>query len=282
MATIPFYARRFISGATSSQAFEVVKKLNAKNISVTLDVLGENITEKEQATAFTKEYIDLLTDIHTNKLNCTVSVKLTMLGLDIDEEFCLQNLNKILTLADTFNSRVAFDMEGSGYTERTLLMYEKAAKQFKSPEIVLQAYLHRTEQDIDRVIGANGKIRLCKGAYKESASVAYQKTPEIREQYKKYIAKLLMSGTRICIATHDDNLINFCLQFIEENKVSKDKYEFQMLYGMREKTWFKIREQDHNMTIYVPFGKNWKAYYLRRLSERKENIFFVLKNLFKS
>ena len=282
MSSIPFYAKRFISGATSSEAFEIVKKNNEKNISVTLDVLGENIKDKEQATAFKNEYLILLKDIHNKNLNCTVSVKLTMLGLDINEEFCTQNLNEILTLADSLNSRVAFDMEGSNYTERTLSMYEIAAKKFNSAEIVLQAYLRRTEQDIDRVIAANGRIRLCKGAYKESKELAYQKMPEIVEQYQKYISKLLISGTRVCIASHDDKIINYCLDFINKNNISKEKYEFQMLYGMREKTWSKIRELGHNMTVYVPFGRSWKLYYFRRLSERKENIFFVLKNIFKS
>ncbi|MGY3803961.1 proline dehydrogenase family protein [Pigmentibacter ruber] len=282
MGSIPFYAKRFVSGSNFEEAFNIVEKLNQKKISVTLDVLGENIKEKNQALKFTEEYDLLLKRIAEKKLDSYVSVKLTMLGLDIDHEFCFENLCKILKTADQFNCRVALDMEGSDYTERTLAMYERAAKDFSSPEIVLQAYLHRTENDINRVIAANGKLRLCKGAYKEPAEKALQKMPQIVENYKKLIQKLLVDGKRVCIASHDDEVIDFCMQFIEKNNIPKDRYEFQMLYGMREKTWSRIREKGHNMTIYVPYGEDWQAYYSRRLTERKENVFFVLKNLFKS
>lgn len=282
MGSIPFYAKRFVSGANFDEAFNVVEKLNQKKISVTLDVLGENIKEKNQALKFTEEYDLLLKRIAEKKLDSYVSVKLTMLGLDIDHEFCYENLSKILRTADLVKSRVALDMEGTDYTERTLAMYERAAKEFTSPEIVLQAYLHRTESDIARVLAANGKLRLCKGAYKEPTEKALQKMPQIVENYKKLIQQLLENGKRVCIASHDDEIIDFCMQFIEKNNIPQDRYEFQMLYGMREKTWSRIREKGHNMTIYVPYGEDWQAYYSRRLTERKENVFFVLKNLFKS
>ena len=282
MGSIPFYAKRFVSGSNFEEAFNVIEKLNQKKISVTLDVLGENIKEKNQALKFTEEYDLLLKRIAEKKLDSYVSVKLTMLGLDIDHEFCFENLCKILKTADQTKSRVALDMEGTDYTERTLAMYERAAKEFTSPEIVLQAYLMRTENDINRVLAANGKLRLCKGAYKEPAEKALQKMPQIVENYKKLIQHLLLNGKRVCIASHDDEIIEFCFQFIEENNIPKDRYEFQMLYGMREKTWSRIREKGHNMTIYVPYGEDWQAYYSRRLTERKENVFFVLKNLFKS
>ncbi len=282
MGSIPFYAKRFVSGSNFEEAFNVIEKLNQKKISVTLDVLGENIKEKNQALKFTEEYDLLLKRIAEKKLDSYVSVKLTMLGLDIDHEFCFENLCKILKTADQTKSRVALDMEGTDYTERTLAMYERAAKEFASPEIVLQAYLMRTENDINRVLAANGRLRLCKGAYKEPAEKALQKMPQIVENYKKLIQHLLLNGKRVCIASHDDEIIEFCFQFIEENNIPKDRYEFQMLYGMREKTWSRIREKGHNMTIYVPYGEDWQAYYSRRLTERKENVFFVLKNLFKS
>lgn len=282
MKSIPFYAKRFVSGLNFEEAFSVVEKINEKKICVTLDVLGENITEKSQAIKFTEEYDILLKRIAEKKLHCYVSIKLTMLGLDIDQEFCYENLSRILKIADEHQIRVAMDMEGTIYTERTIAMYERAAKQFQSPEIVLQAYLFRTEADINRVIAANGKVRLCKGAYKETPENAFQKMPLIVENYKKLIQKLLLEGKRICIASHDDEIINFCTEFIEKNNIPNDRYEFQMLYGMREKTWSRIREKGHNMTIYVPYGEEWQAYYARRLTERKENVFFVLKNLFKS
>ncbi len=282
MSSIPFYAKRFVAGATLTDTLPVIKQLNEKNITVTIDALGENIREKSQAMKATTEYINILNEIVTSKIDAYISIKLTMIGLDIDEHFCYENLTKILTLADEHNIRVALDMEGSFYTERTIKIYETAAKEFKSPEIVIQAYLYRTKTDLDRIIKANGRVRLCKGAYSEPAEKAYQKTAQIIENYKSCIEKLLLQGTRVCIATHDDKIINFCKNFIKENKIPKDRYEFQMLYGLRSKTWTRLAEEGHNITVYLPYGEKWQAYYKRRLSERKENIFFILKNFFKS
>ena len=281
MGQIPFYARRFVSGTTMSEAFESVQALNSKNVSATLDLLGENITKESEASACTNEYIQMLTTVDTLKISAHVSLKLTMLGLDINEDFCYENLKKILATADKFKNRVALDMEGTPYTERTLRMYEIAAREYSSPEIVLQAYLKRTEADIERVLKANGRLRLCKGAYKEPPELAFQKMPEIVANYKKLATKLLKEGTRVCLATHDDELINFCTQFIANENISKDRYEFQMLYGMREKSWYRLAAQGHNFTVYLPYGEHWQAYYSRRLAERKENVFFVLKNFFR-
>ncbi len=263
------------------EAFTQVAALNAKNISVTLDLLGENITSLEQAKKFTDEYVDMLGKISSQKLSSHVSVKLTMLGLDINEDVCFENLKAILSTADALKNRVALDMEGTPYTERTLRIYEAAAKEFASPEIVLQAYLHRTEKDIERVLKANGRLRLCKGAYKEKPEHALQKMPDIVENYKKLALRLFKEANRVCLATHDDELIGFCKEQIRLGQVSKDRYEFQMLYGMRAKTWESIAGEGHNMTVYLPYGEHWQAYYSRRLAERKENVFFVLKNLFR-
>lgn len=282
MSSIPFYAKRFVSGTTLDDALKVVKTLNEKKISVTLDVLGENIQEKSQAIKATEEYLQMIEQIVSSGLDCYISIKLTMLGLDIDENFCFENFSKILELADKNKIRVAMDMEGSFYTERTIKMYEMAAQKFSSPEIVIQAYLYRTKNDIERVLKANGRVRLCKGAYKEPAEKAYQKMPLIVDHYKQCIQKLLLSGTRVCIASHDDEIIDFCKKFIKDNNIPKERYEFQMLYGLREKTWSKIVEEGHNMTVYVPYGTDWQAYYSRRLAERKENIFFIIKNFFRS
>ncbi len=282
MSSVPFYAKRFISGITFNEALTTIQELNSKQISVTVDVLGENITKLEQTQKYTQEYISVINKIKAENLDCYVSIKLTMLGLDIDETICYENLSKILNLADQNQCRVALDMEGTKYTEKTIAMYERSAKEFKSPEIVLQAYLHRTAEDIERVLKSNGRLRLCKGAYKETIKVAYQDKEEIRKKYINYIEKLLLQGQRVCIATHDDIIIDHCMRFIKENNIPLDRYEFQMLFGMRKKTWEKIRNQGHNMTIYVPYGEDWKLYYARRLAERKENVFFVLKNLFRS
>ena len=281
MSGIPFYAKRWVSGTTLNEALSQVVTLNSKNIAVTLDLLGENITSLEQAKSFTDEYVEMLNRIAAQNLKSHVSLKLTMLGLDINEDVCFENLKTILSKADALGNRVALDMEGTPYTERTLRIYEAAAQEFKSPEIVLQAYLHRTAKDLERVLRANGRLRLCKGAYKEKPEHALQKMPAIIENYKKLADRLLKEATRVCLATHDDELINFCKGIIKSGNIPADRYEFQMLYGMRAKTWESIASEGHNMTIYLPYGEHWQAYYSRRLAERKENVFFVLKNLFR-
>ncbi|NBO38268.1 proline dehydrogenase [bacterium] len=281
MSGIPFYAKRWVSGATMPEALERISTLNSKKISVTLDLLGENITNLDQAKACTNEYVLMLEEISKRNLSSHVSVKLTMLGLDVNEDVCFENLKAILSKADELGNRVALDMEGTPYTERTLRIYEAAAGQFKSPEIVLQAYLHRTEKDIERVLKANGRMRLCKGAYKEKPEHALQKMPDILANYKKLMQRLLKEANRICIASHDDSIIDFCKSEIFANKVPNERYEFQMLYGMRAKTWETLASEGHNMTVYLPYGEHWQAYYSRRLAERKENIFFVLRNLFR-
>ncbi len=264
------------------EALEVVKELNRKNLSASLDVLGENIKNSSDCYKFTQEYIQLLEQIEGQKLKSHVSVKLTMLGLDLDRDLCEHNITQILKAADAFRNRVAFDMEGTPYTDRTLDMYFKMAKMFKSPEIVLQAYLHRTPADLKKVLEIGGRFRLCKGAYKENSNVALQDMASIRKQYLSLIDLALTSGQRICIASHDDEVIKHCKQKIKAENIDKERYEFQMLYGMRKKTWEDIAKEGHNMTVYVPYGTDWQAYYSRRLMERKENVFFVVKNLFKS
>ncbi|MCA2959995.1 MAG: proline dehydrogenase family protein [Silvanigrellales bacterium] len=284
MGSVPFFARRWISGTTMPEALERVKALNARRVSATLDLLGENITSEAQARACTSEYIRMLESISGGSIDSHVSLKLTMLGLDIDEELCFSLLSEVLRKADALGNRVALDMEGSPYTERTLRIYEAAAKSFRSPEIVLQAYLKRTEADVERVMRANGRFRLCKGAYKESADVAFKDMPSIQAQYLKLAKRALSNsaaGAHVCLATHDDTLIDALKAFIAENKIPKERYEFQMLYGMREKTWYRLAEEGHPITVYIPYGREWQAYYARRLAERKENIFFVLKNLFR-
>jgi proline dehydrogenase len=281
MASIPFFARRWVSGATMSEALDVVKDLNQRSISATLDLLGENITAESQARACTDEYVRMLDAIAASKIDSHVSLKLTMLGLDINEDLCFRLLSEVLGKADALGNRVALDMEGTPYTERTLRIYEAASKEFRSPEIVLQAYLKRTEADVERVLAAGGRFRLCKGAYKEPPELALRDMADIRANYRKLGEHALRHAKRVCLATHDDELLDHFKAFIAREAIPKERYEFQMLYGMREKTWGRIASEGHNMTVYVPYGEHWQAYYSRRLAERKENVFFVLKNLFR-
>jgi proline dehydrogenase len=281
MASVPFFAKRFVSGTALPDAASAALSLNEKGISASLDLLGENITKESEAQACADEYVRILECINSQKINAHVSLKLTMLGLDISQDLSKKLLSQVLTKADEINCRVALDMEGSAYTERTLATYEWACKLFKSPEAVLQAYLKRTPEDMMRVIEANGKFRLCKGAYKETAEVAFQSMADIRRQYLKLAELALPRCNHICLATHDDELINSLKLYISTNSIPKSKYEFQMLYGMREKTWSLLAQEGHPFTVYLPYGEHWQAYYSRRLTERKENVFFVLKNMFK-
>jgi proline dehydrogenase len=281
MGSVPFFARRWICGTKMSEALDRAQSLGAHQVAATLDLLGENITSEVQARAFTDEYVRMLDAIAQRNLNSHVSLKLTMLGLDINEDLCFSLLSEILRKADALKNRVALDMEGSPYTERTLRIYEAASKDFRSPEVVLQAYLKRTAGDVERVLKANGRFRLCKGAYKETAAVALQGMPSIQANYIALAQRALEAGQRVCLATHDDVLIDQLKSFIANKNIPKERYEFQMLYGMREKTWYRLATEGHNMTVYMPYGEQWQAYYARRLAERKENIFFVLKNMFR-
>lgn len=281
MSSIPFFARRWVAGTRREDAIAVARELNQKGIAVSLDLLGEDVTDPKVTVASRDEYIQLLRDMAAAKVDGHISIKLSMLGLVIDPELCWDNLAALLRLADELGMRVACDMEGTAITEATISMWERAAREFKSPEIVLQAYLHRTGKDIDRVLAANGRMRLCKGAYKEPVQVALQDRAGIVAQYKSHLAKLLDGAKHVCIATHDDELIDYAKSLIRDRKVPRERYEFQMLYGMRAKTWSAIAGEGHPMCVYVPYGESWQAYYSRRLMEKK-TIGFVLRNLFRS
>lgn len=285
---IPFYARRFVAGSSAGDAVRVAGSLQQQQIGSTLDLLGENLTDRQRILEAASSYLDLLDSLHNAGLPANISIKLTMLGLDLDPSLCFELTSQVTARADAYGGRVCLDMEGTPYTERTLAMYERLCTISRSPEIVLQAYLHRTREDVERVLAAGGKMRLCKGAYKEPAAVALQKMTEIRQNYLALLETLLSRGKRICIATHDDILIAEAESIIKapsrteiNDKIPADRYEFQMLYGLRRSTWTQLVSRGHNFTVYVPFGVDWQAYYKRRLTERKENVFFILRNLFR-
>jgi proline dehydrogenase len=282
VAGVPFYAKRFVCGTAQHDALECAQALAKRKIQSSLDLLGENITKPDEAKAFAKEYVTLIQAISSQKLPSHVSLKLTMLGLDLSQELCEELLHSVLKTADEANCRVALDMEGTLYTEKTLRMYEKMCVQYKSPEAVLQAYLHRTPEDVQRVAKSGGRFRLCKGAYKEKPTDALQNMKDIQKQYLELATVAFEKATHVCLATHDDHLLDALRSQLMEQKIPTTKYEFQMLYGMRSQTWDLLVQQGHPMTVYVPYGENWQAYFARRLAERKENVFFVLKNLFRS
>lgn len=280
---LPFaLAKRFVAAETFDETIPKIKSITESGIKVTLDLLGENVADKTTADETVEIYLQLLKNIHDAGLKSTISIKLTMMGLDINEEYCKENLFRLLDETQKLNSFVRIDMEGSDYTQSTIDIFKEAFQKY--PEhvgIVIQAYLKRTKKDIDDLAGIGADIRLCKGAYSEPASIALQSMPEIREAYKE-CAKILFEKTSFPrIATHDDELIEWAKSYTTENEISKDRFEFQMLYGLREETMREFAENGYHARVYVPYGTMWFPYFKRRLMERKENVFFVLSTMFK-
>lgn len=281
---LPFFlAKRFVAGESFEAAVPKVKELNKKGIKVTLDLLGENVDDREMADDTVANYIELLENISTvDAINSTISIKLTMLGLDIDNGYCRDNLFALLDVAREHDQFVRIDMEGSGYTQQTIDLFKDAFREYgKHVGIVIQAYLHRTKQDIKELAELGADVRLCKGAYNEPEDIALQDMSAIREAFKEYAKILLEKTSYPRIATHDDELIDWTRKFTTDYKIRPSRFEFQMLYGLRQETMEQFAREGYNTRIYVPFGTMWFPYFKRRLTERKENIWFVLSTLFK-
>lgn len=283
---LPFFlAKRFVASETLAGAFPVVADLNAKNLHVTLDLLGEYVSDRNVASAARDTYIGLVQTLadkrDTEGMDATISIKLSMMGQKIDYDFCLDNLRQLLTAAKAHDIFVRLDMEGSDITESTISLFETVYPEFSDHVgIVLQAYLKRTKGDIERMCDLNARVRLCKGAYAEPADIAHQSMDVIRERYVEYM-KMLIQGARYPgIATHDDLLINATKQFVAEKGISHDRFEFQMLFGMRPETQAQIARDGYHMRVYVPYGTEWLPYYSRRLRERK-TIGFILRTAFR-
>jgi proline dehydrogenase len=271
-------ARRFVAGSAPGDAIRAGVALKARGINATFDLLGEDVFERPAAERTAQANIELLKAIPTG-VDRNVSIKLTSLGLDIAEDFCLAQTSAILDAARSVDGFVRIDMEGSKHTQKTLDAFRKLRKSYDNVGIVLQAYLHRTSKDVDDCIAGGDRVRLCKGAYKEPADVAIQDMPSIRRNYLANAEKLLTKGNYPAIATHDEELVQGVQALAKEKGVAASKYEFQMLYGLRPKRWDELVRTGHNVRIYVPYGTHWFPYFTRRLRERKENVFFVLKSL---
>ncbi len=276
-----FLARRFIAGDNIKEALQAVERLNSKKITTTLDILGENVGNKEEAVAKADAYIELLDHINRSAVTSHASIKLTQMGLDISDQFCFDNVSRIFERAQKYDVFIRVDMEGSDYTQRTLDLVYRWREIYPNMGTVIQAMLHRSEDDIKELNRKRIKVRLCKGAYKEPASAAFQDKKQVNENYAKLTKELLSDGVYPAIATHDDKLIEFTKQFAAESGIGQDQFEFQMLYGIRRGLQEEIANDGYGMRVYVPFGTHWFPYYYRRLRERKENIFFIVKNLFK-
>ncbi|WP_103664261.1 proline dehydrogenase family protein [Gracilimonas amylolytica] len=281
---LPFiFAKRFVAGESFTESIPKAKELNKKDLKLTLDLLGENVKDKQTATETVDNYIKLLDGIKEHGLDSSISIKITMMGLDIDEDFCRENLFRLLDVAQKHDQFVRIDMEGSDYTQITLDIFQEAFEKYgKHVGTVIQSMLLRSNNDIKTLAELGADIRLVKGAYKEPSEIALQNMPDIREAFKDQ-AKVLLEKTKFPrFGTHDDELIDWLKAYSAQNNIPKDRFEFQMLYGLREDTMVQLTDEGFKTRIYVPFGTDWLPYFTRRLAERKENIWFVLSTMFKS
>lgn len=274
-------ARRFVAGDTVDEAVAGVLELNRKGFNATLDYLGEHITTKEEATVATQEYLKALDTLSRSKANSNVSLKLTQFGLAIDEELCRQNVESIVRKARELDNFVRIDMEGSDCTDSTLRVFTALRSIYDNVGIVVQAYLFRTEKDILDVLKLKSRVRLCKGAYKEPPEISFAKKSDTDKNFVKLMQILLKSGIYHGIATHDPEMIRATKEFEAAEKIGKERFEFQMLYGIRRDLQDQLLREGYNVRIYVPYGKQWYSYLMRRMAERPANLLFVIRNLFR-
>jgi proline dehydrogenase len=275
------FARRYIAGERLDGAIQVMKYLNSKNIMGTLDVLGENVSTKEESLQATQEGEEVLHSIHKNHLNANLSIKLTQFGLKIDEEFCYSNVRSLLGIAKHYNNFVRIDMEDSSTTTPILKLYQRLRSEgYENVGVVIQANMRRSEEDLQRLISLRANVRLCKGAYIEPEAIAFRSREEIQINYLKLLKMLCDAKCYVAIATHDDFLVSGANQYIQKMNLQKADYEFQMLYGVKIKLGDQIVADGHRLRIYVPFGQHWYAYLIRRLKENPQIARYVIYTLF--
>ncbi|MEO8666526.1 MAG: proline dehydrogenase family protein [Ignavibacteria bacterium] len=277
---VKIFANKYIAGDKLSDAVNTVKNLNKKKLMATVDVLGESISQKAEAIKSKDENIAALDSIHRNDLDCNLSIKLTMLGLNIDYDFCKSMVHEILEKAKSINTFVRIDMEDSSVTESTIKIFEESKKKFDKVGIVIQAYLRRSESDILRLTNIGANFRICKGIYIEPESIAIKDGDGIRENYLKLLRLALEKKSYCGIATHDEYLIRESVKIVKEMNLRKEEYEFQMLLGVREDLREGAVAKGHRMRIYVPFGQRWYEYSIRRFKENPNMAGQVLKSIF--
>ncbi|MGH9679597.1 MAG: proline dehydrogenase family protein [Candidatus Acidiferrales bacterium] len=275
------WARRFVPGEEIAFALEAARNSNRAGMSASLDHLGENVHSREDAERARATYLQALDETAAAKLDANVSLKLTHLGLDLGDDFCAAQLRMVTRRAAELGNFVRVDMEGSAYTARTLKIVQQARAETEAIGTVIQAYLFRSEEDIRDLLQAGCRIRLVKGAYRESPQIAFPRMKDVDANFVKLMKILLPSGIDHAIATHDPNMIEATIRFAAENGITKDKFEFQMLYGIRTDLQARLVRQGYRVRVYIPFGKDWFPYFMRRLAERPANLLFFAKNLFR-
>jgi proline dehydrogenase len=280
MATPRSFARRFIAGEQVADAIAAARVLQARGLFISLDYLGESVATPAQASAATREYVRLIDDIVASDIERNISLKLSQLGLTIDRATCVDNMRRILEPARNHDFFVRIDMEQSDHTEVTLEVFETLWNlEYRNIGVALQSYLYRTEQDLRRLNELGARVRLVKGAYREPAAVAYQQKADVDAAYLRQMRLLLDHGTYPAFATHDVALLNEIKTYVAERKITRDRFEFQMLYGIRRDLQSSFVAEGYRMRIYVPFGREWFPYFMRRLGERPANVLFVLRGI---
>lgn len=272
-------ARRFVAGETLDDAIAAAADVNRAFQLASLDLLGENVSDEAGARSAAAGYRAIFDRIAQERLDANVSLKLTQLGLDLSENLCQELLEDIVEHASSLGNFVRIDMEGSPYTQRTVDLTKRVRAEYSAVGTVMQAYLYRTEQDVQDLLAAGCRMRLCKGAYKEPADVAFPKKSDVDANYVKLMKLLLPSGIYHGIATHDPVMIKATKDFARDNGIKSDKFEFQMLYGIRTDLQNELVADGYRVRVYIPFGTDWFPYFMRRLAERPANVTFFLRNL---
>src|SRR5215510_4921324 len=274
-------SHRFVAGEEVDEALAAARVCNDQGMMVSLDYLGENVTTTTDAQHSRDAYLEVFEKIAAQRLNANVSCKLTALGLDLNSDFCEGLVLSIVERAASAENFLRVDMEGSDYTQRTIDLVKRVRSQSPAIGTVIQAYLYRSEKDIQDLLTFGCRIRLCKGAYKESPEVAFEKKADVDGNYVRLVRTLLPSGFYHGIATHDPRMIGATIRCAAENGISKEDFEFQMLYGVRTDLQRRLIKDGYRVRVYIPYGKDWFPYFMRRLAERPANVGFFLRNFFR-
>lgn len=285
-ARVPVFKKlttRFVAGETYEDAIEAIRRINETGCTASFDHLNESVANEEEAKGEVREYLRILRAIDETGVNSNVSIKLTQFGLEIDPELAYRNAHAVVEEAARRGNFVRVDMEQSSVTQVTLDIFRRLRSEFGLNDVgvVVQSYLRRTQADVQELLKIPARIRLCKGAYNEPPEVAFPDKKDVDGNYVRLMQTLLSSGAYHGIATHDEKMIDATIDYVSKNGISRDAFEFQMLYGVRRDLQEKLAREGYRMRVYVPYGKHWYPYFMRRLAERPANVWFVLKNLFK-
>ena len=273
---------RFIAGHTLEREIAVCQRLNRDGYLASLDHLGESVTSLEEAGSSRDAYLSALDRVAELGLQATVSVKLTQLGLDFSETECENNVDRLVRRASEIGTAVEIDMESSAYVDRTLALVARLHARYGHVRAVIQAYLYRSQSDIESLCRLRIPVRLCKGAYKESSDVAFPKKQDVDRNYVHLMQTLFRDGVNPAIASHDERIVRQAIELVQEQKLGSDRFEFQMLYGISRDLQRRLTAEGYRLRLYVPYGDAWYPYFMRRLAERPANVLFLMRNLMKS